>query len=75
MEKTVVIVCGNALSASLGGVKIVLDSKVCKHAGTPTTISKSLWTSSVEAVIEYCRIVFDLFPDDYQVRIYCVILQ
>lgn len=25
-------------------------------------ISKSLWTSSVESAIEYCRIVWDLFP-------------
>ena len=69
MEKTVVIVCGNALSGSLGGVKVVLDPKVGKHGATPTTISKTLWTSSVEAVIEYCRIVFDLFPDKYQVCI------
>lgn len=26
-------------------------------------ISKSLWTSSVESCIEYCRIVWDLFPE------------
>lgn len=25
-------------------------------------ISKSLWTCSVEASVEYCRIVWDLFP-------------
>lgn len=25
-------------------------------------ISKTLWTSSVESAIEYCRIVWDLFP-------------
>lgn len=25
-------------------------------------ISKSLWTCSVEAAVEYCRIVWDLFP-------------
>lgn len=25
-------------------------------------ISKSLWTCSVESAIEYCRIVWDLFP-------------
>ncbi|CAB4057042.1 Trafficking protein particle complex subunit 2-like protein,Integrator complex subunit 13 [Lepeophtheirus salmonis] len=27
-------------------------------------ISKSLWTSTVEAVMEYCRIVWDIFPQD-----------
>lgn len=25
-------------------------------------VSKSMWTCSVEAAIEYCRIVWDLFP-------------
>lgn len=27
-----------------------------------TPISKTLWTSSLESAIEYCRIVWDLFP-------------
>ncbi|CAG9812633.1 unnamed protein product [Phaedon cochleariae] len=31
-------------------------------------ISKSLWTSSVESAIEYCRIVWDLFPTGKLVR-------
>lgn len=25
-------------------------------------ITKSLWTSTIEAVFEYCRIVWDIFP-------------
>lgn len=40
-------------------------------------ICKSLWTTSVEASLEYCRIVWDLFPDGklvydwfYQYRYY-----
>nr|CAI5837583.1 unnamed protein product [Callosobruchus analis] len=33
-----------------------------------TPISKSLWTSSVESAIEYCRIVWDLFPQGKMVR-------
>lgn len=32
------------------------------------TISKSLWTCSVESSIEYCRIVWDLFPTGKLVR-------
>lgn len=32
-------------------------------------ISKSLWTCSVEAAIEYCRIAWDLFPTGKLVRI------
>ncbi|XP_014243883.1 integrator complex subunit 13 isoform X2 [Cimex lectularius] len=31
-------------------------------------ISKSLWTCSVEAAIEYCRIVWDLFPTGKLIR-------
>lgn len=32
-------------------------------------ISKSLWTSSVESAIEYCRIVWDLFPQGKMVTV------
>ncbi|XP_015924548.1 integrator complex subunit 13 isoform X2 [Parasteatoda tepidariorum] len=31
-------------------------------------LSKSLWTCSVEAAIEYCRIVWDIFPTDKLIR-------
>ncbi|XP_064471244.1 integrator complex subunit 13-like [Ornithodoros turicata] len=31
-------------------------------------ISKSLWTCSVEAAIEYCRVVWDIFPANKLVR-------
>lgn len=31
-------------------------------------ISKSLWTCSIEAAIEYCRIVWDLFPEGKLIR-------
>ncbi|XP_050298231.1 protein asunder [Anthonomus grandis grandis] len=33
-------------------------------------ISKTLWTSSVESAIEYCRIVWDLFPTGKLVRFF-----
>uniref|UniRef100_A0A8D9EME3 Protein asunder n=1 Tax=Cacopsylla melanoneura TaxID=428564 RepID=A0A8D9EME3_9HEMI len=32
-------------------------------------IFKSLWTSTIEAVFEYCRIVWDLFPDRKLIRV------
>jgi hypothetical protein len=67
MEKTVVIVAGNSLSAAYGGVQVALDAKGTKHGSNPTSIHKTLWTNSVEAVTEYCRVIFDLFPDEYQV--------
>jgi hypothetical protein len=37
-------------------------------------IAKSLWTCSVEAAIEYCRIVWDLFPTGKLVRDFSVVL-
>lgn len=67
MEKTVVIVCGNTLSSDQGGDSIAIDLKVGNRSGGPTYVSKSMWTCCVEAVMEYCRIIFDLFPDQYQV--------
>ncbi|KAG8228667.1 hypothetical protein J437_LFUL008904 [Ladona fulva] len=33
-------------------------------------ISKSLWTCSVEAAVEYCRIVWDIFPQGKLVRVH-----
>jgi len=33
-----------------------------------TQLSKSLWTCAVESSIEYCRIVWDLFPGKKHVR-------
>lgn len=32
-------------------------------------LSKTLWTCSLEAAIEYCRIVFDIFPKEKLVSI------
>jgi hypothetical protein len=29
---------------------------------TRVTVKKSLWTNAIESSIEYCRIVWDLFP-------------
>ncbi len=33
---------------------------------------KSLWTCVVECVLEYCRILFDIFEDDALVRFHCL---
>ncbi len=69
MEKTVVIVCGNTLSATQSGESITIDVKVNNRPTLgPQFIDKTLWTCCVEAVMEYCRIMFDLFPDEYQVN-------
>lgn len=36
------------------------------------TISKSVWTCSVEGVMRYVRVTFDLFPDERQVCVAAV---
>ena len=68
MEKTVVIVCGNTYSVA-AGEQISIDTNQTKSVrpGPPVKVTKTAWTHCVEAVTEYCRIVFDLFPDKFQV--------
>ena len=75
MEKTVLVVVGNQLSASSCGQDISLElSQGVKVSKGPSarTISRSVWTCCVEAVSEYCRVVLDLFPDQYQVCVAAV---
>jgi Cell cycle and development regulator len=36
--------------------------------GSKVSVKKSLWTASVEASIEYCRIAWDLFPSGKLIR-------
>lgn len=38
------------------------------NVGPLAPITKSLWTCSLEAAIEYCRIVWDLFPSGKLIR-------
>jgi hypothetical protein len=82
MEKTVLVVVGNNLSSSPCGQGIALElSQGSAKAGkTPAatpgkgipSIPKSVWTCCVEAVSEYCRVVLDLFPNQYQVCVAAV---
>jgi hypothetical protein len=77
MEKTVVVVAANNFMSASCGQSIAFDLTPSGKGGSgkgaggpgPTKqhISKSLWTCCVEAVCDYCRIVFDLFPNQYQV--------
>lgn len=75
MEKTVLVVVGNNLSSNPCGHGIALElsqgGKASKSSGVKS-IPKSVWTCSVEAVSEYCRVVLDLFPDHYQVCVAAV---
>lgn len=39
------------------------------NAAVPAPVFKSMWTCSIEAVLEYCRIVWDLFPEGKLIRV------
>lgn len=72
-----VVVAANSLMSASCGQSITFELTPSGKGGSgkgaggpgPTKqhISKSLWTCCVEAVCDYCRIVFDLFPNQYQV--------
>ena len=70
MEKTVIVIAANSLSQVSSGHTMTFELSPGKAKLPSTrTASKTLWTAYVEAMTEYCRVVFDLFPDKYQVRI------
>ncbi|XP_055375477.1 protein asunder [Condylostylus longicornis] len=46
-----------------------IDLDFFKNKGSLCPLSKSLWTFSVESSLEYCRIVWDLFPAGKLVRL------
>ena len=77
MEKTVVVVAANSLSSAACGQNITFDltlgkTKAPASSAASKSIIKNLWSCAVEAVCEYCRIVFDLFPDQNQVCVAAV---
>ena len=40
-----------------------------KGSSTASPVFKSSWTCSIEAAVEYCRIVYDIFPNEYLVSL------
>ena len=77
VEKTVIILAANVLMRASSGRMLMVDLNTSKGglpksaaAGGSTGVasfSKTAWTCSVEAVCEYSRLVFDLFPHQCQV--------
>lgn len=61
-----------ALGTATGSKSLHHTSPGISSTSTPTSgslrFSKSLWTCSVEASLEYCRIVWDLFPHRKLIR-------
>lgn len=77
-EKTVIILAANVLMRAASGRMLMVDLNTSKGGGggkgvatggstAVASFSKTAWTCSVEAVCEYSRLVFDLFPHQCQV--------
>lgn len=58
-QKTVIVLDHTPYFGISGETPI--DLEFVKRVPVPP-IFKSLWTTSVESSVEYCRIVWDLFP-------------
>ncbi len=58
------------LNSSQENVDLDIFTKNRGHGFIPLApISKTLWTCNVEASVEYCRLVYDIFPVDKLVGI------
>ncbi|XP_047468635.1 integrator complex subunit 13-like [Penaeus chinensis] len=80
-----VFVLDHTLTAS-SGVKLEIDSFSKSRSGNSNNqpqsqpmnlipllpVTKSLWTCAVEAITEYCRIVWDIFPGSRLIRFIAV---
>ena len=68
---------GRVLAVDLNTSKGGGGGKGAASGGSPAvaSFSKTAWTCSVEAVCEYSRLVFDLFPHQCQVGRSCLLLE
>ena len=74
-KKTTVILDRSPVFSSYSKVSVDLDGGSSKTKGSSKSsgqglpIYKSIWTCMVEASVEYCRVVYDLFPAQNLVRL------
>lgn len=73
MKRTVIVLDHSSKFLALSKQHIDLDGggKKSKGRGSASSSSspvfKTSWTCSIEAAVEYCRIVYDIFPNLYLV--------
>lgn len=73
MKRTVIVLDHSSKFLALSKQHIDLDGGGKKSKGRSSASSssspvfKSSWTCSIEAAVEYCRIVYDIFPNLYLV--------
>ncbi|CAH8522318.1 unnamed protein product [Heterobilharzia americana] len=66
--KTVLVLNHTHMVSCSSGDEIHLDSGV-KFVSKKATFRKSIWSNLVEAVIQYCRVVFDIFSTEKPISI------
>ena len=72
-KKTAIILDRRSSFSAYSKVSVDLDGGVkCKGSSKSNNqnspVYKSIWTCMVEASVEYCRVVYDLFPCQNLVR-------
>ncbi|KAL4127372.1 hypothetical protein QTP88_011546 [Uroleucon formosanum] len=69
-HKTTFVVDHTPYFGLVSNSHIKLVCTKCPSSEIPSApIFKSMWTCSIEAVLEYCRIVWDLFPERKLIRL------
>lgn len=73
VKRTVIVLDHSSKFLSLSKQHIDFDGGGKKGKGKGSSASspvfKSSWTCSIEAAVEYCRIVYDIFPNEYLVKV------
>lgn len=71
VKRTVIVLDHSSKFQSLSKQHIDFDGGGKKSKGKGSSavspVFKSSWTCSLEAAVEYCRIVYDIFPTEYMV--------
>ncbi|CAH8564960.1 unnamed protein product [Schistosoma rodhaini] len=66
--KTVLVINHTHMVSCFSGDELNLDAGV-KFVNAKMTFQKSIWSNLVEAVIQYCRVVFDIFSTEKPISI------
>ncbi|KAJ7363294.1 hypothetical protein OS493_011578 [Desmophyllum pertusum] len=73
VKRTVIVLDHSSKFQSLSKQHIDFDGGGKKGKGKGSSavspVFKSSWTCSLEAAVEYCRIVYDIFPTEYMVKV------
>ncbi|KAK2549613.1 Integrator complex subunit 13 [Acropora cervicornis] len=76
LKRTVIVLDHSPRFFTLSKQHIDFDSSGKKSKGKssgttggPSSVFKSFWTCNIEAAVEYCRIVYDIFSTDYLIKV------